>query len=205
MFVLLAGPRAAIGAYVIVVGLLLAARGSLRSNVVIGICAVAVTLAMVAAAGFEEFRAIWLDRGISYRDVVWAQVWAQFRDCNPLIGCGIGSPLSVTFGAVSSSRPHSLLLGVLYYQGVLGMLAFVGALGYLVISALKQARPGAIDRQDWVVMIGFALLANLTSGDHILVRSTLFWSYFWLPILVIAALRSGASNSGGATGKENSR
>ncbi|MCZ6854390.1 MAG: hypothetical protein O7G86_10770, partial [Gammaproteobacteria bacterium] len=93
MFVLLAGPRAAMGAYVIVAGLLLTARGSLRSNAIVGICAVAVASAMFAVAGFDEFQAIWLDRGISYRNVIWAQLWAQFRDCNPLIGCGIGSPL----------------------------------------------------------------------------------------------------------------
>lgn len=205
LFVVLAGARAAMGAYLIIVVLLLTGRRDLRGNVMVGICAVVVIASALALAGFDGFRDIWLARGVSYRNVIWAQVWAQFRDCDPIIGCGIGSPLSITLGAQDSSRPHSIFLGALYYQGVLGLLAFFTALGYLMFRALREAGSGVIDHRDWAVMLGFALLANLTSGDHIMVRATLFWSYFWLPVMVIASLRFASNTSSTATGRGNSR
>ncbi len=195
LFVLLAGARAALGAYLLVVVWLLARRQSFRTNVAVGGIAVVFIAAMFALVGTEVFQDIWMARGLSHRDEIWSQVWAQFRGCNPLVGCGIGSPLSITMGTLESSRPHSIILGVLYYQGVLGVLAFGAALGYLMLSTLREAGGDAVDRNDWVVLLGFALLANLTSGDHIIVRATLFWSYFWLPVLVLAARRPAASGT----------
>ncbi|MDH3644729.1 MAG: hypothetical protein OES38_21665 [Gammaproteobacteria bacterium] len=187
LFAGLAGARSAMGAYLIVGALLLTARNATRTNLVIGMCGLVVVAIAVALIGVDPFRQLWLERGISHRDVIFTEVWAQFRNCSPLIGCGIGTPLDFEFAGHQSSRPHSIFLGVLYYQGVLGLLAFLGSLGYLLFGARSRSTANHIDLRDWMIMLGFALLANLTSGDHILVRATLFWSYFWLPVMVLAA------------------
>ena len=56
---------------------------------------------------------------------------------------------------------------------------------------LGFALPGR--RRDWAVVLVYVLLASTTSGDHVLVRTTLFWCYFWLPVMVLAASTTALS------------
>ena len=181
LFALLAGPRTALAGYVLVVLFLLRARTRPETLV-----AGAVLLGLVGLAalfGNDVVKAIWLDRGLSYRPEIWGQTWSAFLACNPLLGCGIATPLTVEYlpGAVTD-RAHSLYVAAVYHQGLLGLLVLLGALAWLLLRA-----PRTPQSRDWPVMLVYALLASLTSGDHVLVRTTLFWCYFWLPILVLAA------------------
>lgn len=209
-YVLVAGARTALAAYVLVVAVNLGLR--LRRRTLVAAAAVIGLAAAVALMGSDALRAIWLDRGLSYRPEIWAQAWAAWSACNPLVGCGIAAPLGVEYlpGTVTD-RAHSLYVAALYHQGLLGAAVFLGAVGWLLYcsrgtsTAMRDdgargrrwaALPGC--RRDWLVVLVYVLLASATSGDHILVRTTLFWCYFWLPVMVLAAPATAL------TGTENS-
>ena len=206
-FALLAGARMALAAYLVMVILLL--RGRLRLAAAASVGAVAGLAGLAIWVGGEALGAIWLGRGLSFRPVIWAETWAAYEACNPWIGCGIASPLAIEYapGAIAD-RAHSLYLAALHHQGLLGLAALMAISGWLLHCGL--VKPGSAKghpfppsdgaARDWAWMLGYALLASATSGDHVLVRTTLFWCYFWLPVMVLAATASDAF-----TGKESWR
>lgn len=199
-FALLAGPRTALAAYVVVIACVLGLR--FRPTVVFGGGLLVALAGVLALLGSDALRAIWLDRGLSFRPEIWSATWSAYQACNPLLGCGIGTPLQVDYSSgLVTGRAHSLYVAALYHQGLLGIAVFLGATGWLLNRARtaaaapeQQTRPANVSallgnqQQDWALMLIFALLASTTSGDHLLVRTTLFWCYFWLPVMVLAAL-----------------
>ncbi len=191
-YVMLAGSRMAMAAYLVVVIAMVASQGRRAAGVVAG-SILGVAAITVGLVGVDTAAEIWLARGISFRDVVWEQVWLAYRECNPLIGCGIGTPLDIGFGGVASHRAHSIFLAALYHQGLLGLAIFAGALGWLVHRGFRYG--GRV--QGWVWALGFVLLANLTSGHHVLVRASLFWPCFWIPVMILAATGTGSSRANG--------
>ena len=249
-FALLAGPRTALVAYILVVAFLLRVR--FRPATMVAGTVVLGAAGLAALVGSDSLRAIWLHRGLSFRPEIWEQAWAAYLSCNPLIGCGIAFPLEVEyFPGNFTDRAHSLYMAALYHQGFVGAAVFLGVAVWLLYcsrdalsvrggtfsvrdgtpavgngtpvedgtSALRdgipavpegpQARDGALaapmepgraslpgQRRDWAIMLAYALLASTTSGDHILVRTSLFWCYFWLPVIVLAASASGVSEPG---------
>lgn len=219
-FALLAGPRTALAAYVLVVAFVLRPRFPPRAMTAAALLLVAAGVA--ALYGSDALRAIWLDRGLSYRPQIWGQAWEAYLACNPLTGCGIAAPLAVEYlPGIVTDRAHSLYVAALYHQGILGAAAFLGVALWLLFCArgvplVRRDRPGhpggtpaapvqatpQLRRRDWAVILVYALLASTTSGDHILVRTTLFWCYFWLPVMVLAA--SVAAAAAGVSETENS-
>ena len=200
-FALLAGPRTALVAYVVVVAFIL----GLRPRTIVVASVLTGLVGAAALMGNEALEAIWLDRGLSFRPLIWGETWAAFLACNPLLGCGIATPFQIEYApGIVTDRAHSLYVAVLYHQGVLGGLVFLAIMAWLLRGALSQTtgaafapgstavRPLADQRRDWALMLVYALLASTTSGDHILVRTTLFWCYFWVPVMVLAASAGGA-------------
>ena len=202
-FALLAGPRTALAAYGLLVAFALRQRVGLP--MLVGASLLAGLAGVAVLYGSEALKAIWLDRGLSFRPQIWAQAWSAYLDCNPLIGCGIGTPLQIEYipDAVTD-RAHSLYVAAIYHQGVLGFLVFLavffrllGGPGFLFAGRQPgggRQPPGvttASSRRDFTLMLAFVLLASATSGDHIVVRTTLFWCYFWLPVMVLAAAAGG--------------
>ena len=188
-FVLFAGARMALAAYLVVVVLQLRVRP--RLAVLVSVAALA---GLAVLVGGDALGTIWLERGLSFRPVIWAETWAAYQACSPLVGCGVASPLEVEYalGAVAN-RAHSLYLAALYHQGWLGLAVLIAVSGWLLHCGL--AKPGGARvgvGRDWAWMLAYALLASATSGDHVLVRATLFWGYFWVPVMMLAATRFGA-------------
>lgn len=184
-FVVLAGARTAAAAYLLVVTCM-AGRRRPRAAPWIVAAALLTVLAAALVLGTDTLSEVWLDRGLSYRDVVWRQVWSAYRACSPAIGCGIATPLSVDVGGVAGERAHSIFLAALYHQGVVGLGVFLASTGWLLYSALgPRSRDGSA--REWGWMLVYVMLANVTSGDHILVRGALFWACFWIPMMVVAA------------------
>ncbi len=189
-YVMLAGSRMAMAAYLVVAVAMVVSRGPRAATAAIG-GILGIALITVGLVGVDTAAEIWLARGISFRDVVWEQVWLAYRECNPLIGCGIGTPLDLNFGGVVSRRAHSIFLAALYHQGLLGLAVFAGALGWLVYRGFRYE--GSV--QGWAWALSFVLLANLTSGHHVLVRASLFWPCFWIPVMIVAASGRGSSRA----------
>ena len=196
-FVLFAGARMALATYLVVVVLQLRLRMRLAALVSVGALA-----GLAVLVGGDALGSIWLGRGLSFRPIIWAETWAAYRACNPLVGCGVASPLEIAYapGAVAD-RAHSLYLAALYHQGLLGLAALTAVGGWLLHRGLAKAGSGSVGLgRDWAWMLAYALLASATSGDHVLVRATLFWCYFWLPVMVLAAT---VRSQGAVTGKES--
>ena len=207
-FALLAGPRTALAAYILVAAFLLRVRfrpaAMVAGAVVLGVAGLA---ALIAS---DALRAIWLHRGLSFRPEIWEQAWAAYRSCNPLIGCGIAAPLEIEYlPGIVTDRAHSLYVAALHHQGLAGAAVFLAVIVWLLYCTRDGApaapmhtgpEPGRASLpghwRDWAVMLAYALLASTTSGDHILVRTTLFWCYFWLPVMVLAAAAAGFSEPG---------
>ena len=184
-YVALAGARSAAAAYLLV---LLAMVAVWRAGAVLWVLAGALIVGILAIAllGVGVVEEVWFARGVSFRNVVWQQVLAAYESCNALIGCGVASPPTVDLGGRVGKRAHSIVLATLYYQGLLGFICFIGALAWLLWRALRASRTQ--ESRSWTYLLGYVLLANVTSGDHILVRAELFWLYFWLPVMIIAAM-----------------
>ena len=215
-FALLAGPRTALAAYILVAAFLLRVRfrpaAMVAGAVVLGVAGLA---ALIAS---DALRAIWLHRGLSFRPEIWEQAWAAYRSCNPLIGCGIAAPLEIEYlPGIVTDRAHSLYVAALHHQGLAGAAVFLAVIVWLLYCTRDGApaapmhtgpEPGRASlpghRRDWAVMLAYALLASTTSGDHILVRTTLFWCYFWLPVMVLAAAAAGVSEPGRERGNSPS-
>ncbi len=181
-FAALAGARAAAVAYLLVVAVIV---WRLRPGLLVWLAgllvAAAALLVTLLGAGAAE---IWIERGWSFRDTVWHQVWNAYRACSVPFGCGIATPLSIEVADVVGERAHSLYLAALYHQGVVGLAVLLGAAGWLVWRGLTRMDGRAAG---WACMLAFTLLANLTSGDHLLVRGSLFWPAFWIPVMMICA------------------
>ena len=116
-FALLAGPRTALAAYILVAAFLLRVRfrpaAMVAGAVVLGVAGLA---ALIAS---DALRAIWLHRGLSFRPEIWEQAWAAYRSCNPLIGCGIAAPLEIEYlPGIVTDRAHSLYVAALHHQGL---------------------------------------------------------------------------------------
>ncbi len=215
-FALLAGPRTALAAYILVAAFLLRVRfrpaAMVAGAVVLGVAGLA---ALIAS---DALRAIWLHRGLSFRPEIWEHAWAAYRSCNPLIGCGIAAPLEIEYlPGIVTDRAHSLYVAALHHQGLAGAAVFLAVIVWLLYCTRDGApaapmhrgpEPGRASlpghRRDWAVMLAYALLASTTSGDHILVRTTLFWCYFWLPVMVLAAAAAGVSEPGRERGNSPS-
>ncbi len=186
LFALLAGPRTALAAYTLMVVLILRQRFR-PASLMAGVVLLGLT-GLIALFASDALKSIWLERGLSHRPEIWRQSWSALLACNPLFGCGIATPLKAEYlPGIMTDRAHSLYVATLYHQGIMGVLTLLGALGWLLMRAY-----GTQQGRDWTLMLAYALLASLTSGDHILVRTTLFWCYFWLPLLVLAAGFHGA-------------
>lgn len=179
-FAALAGARAAAVAYLLVVTWVV---WRLRPRLLMWLAgllaAAAALLVALLGAGAEE---IWIGRGWSFRDTVWQQVWSAYRECSVLVGCGIATPLSIEVADVVGERAHSIYLAALYHQGIFGLVVLLGAAGWLVRRGMTGGQT-----MGWACMLCFTLIANLTSGDHLLVRASLFWPAFWIPVMVICA------------------
>ena len=202
-FALLAGPRTALAAYALVAAFALRVR--FRPATIVTAALVAGIVGVAALFGSDALKAIWLDRGLSFRPQIWAQAWSAYLDCNPLIGCGIGTPLAIEYiPEAVTDRAHSLYVAAIYHQGVLGTLVFLAVFvrllgGPRLLFADRERQvgrpPGGTSmvnaRRDFTLMLAFVLIASATSGDHIVVRTTLFWCYFWLPVMVLTAAAGG--------------
>lgn len=185
-FIALAGSRAAAGAYLIVV-LVMAATSNLKAAAGVFGGALLIGAGAMLVLGMDLIEEVWLSRGISFRGVVWEQVWDAYRSCNPAVGCGLATPIVVDVGGVPGTRAHSIFLAALYHQGLLGLVVFLGSLGCLLRRGFRGAERSGGAPRDWSWMLAYVLLANATSGNHVLVRAALFWLCFWLPVMMVAA------------------
>jgi O-antigen ligase/tRNA A-37 threonylcarbamoyl transferase component Bud32 len=139
-----------------------------------------------AATVYILFSRMIIERGDSYRFEIW-QLAAQKIADHPWIGHGYSANLSIDPGVgVSFQEPHSFVLGVLYYVGVLGLLPWLFfQLWSLYSSWRNRLQPLFIIASTWLI---FGIGAGLTEGGGIISRPKEHWFLLWIPLALIVAL-----------------
>ncbi|MCU7213221.1 bifunctional O-antigen ligase/aminoglycoside phosphotransferase family protein [Pseudomonas sp. VE 196-7] len=145
-----------------------------------------IALALSGATVLTLFAQMIIERGDSYRLEIWQKVLHMIAD-HPWIGHGYSASLSVDPGnGVSFQEPHSFVLGVLYYVGIIGLLPWLFFLLWGLLSSWRQrVQPMLIIASTWLI---FGIGAGLTEGGGIISRPKEHWFLLWIPLALIAAL-----------------
>jgi O-antigen ligase len=123
----------------------------------------------------EHVSRLILERGTSHRFEIWRVTWGLIRQ-KPIFGHG----LAATVPPSQTGFPHSLILSLLFYSGVIG-LALFAALASLAGFRLAKAATSA-DRA-WVAAIcASGLLAGLTDLGQITKGPGPIWFIIWAPL-----------------------
>jgi len=151
-----------------------------RSLVMVG------ALVAIGLSVFTLFSKMITERGDSYRFEIWQIALQKIAD-HPWIGHGYSANLAIDPGVgYNFQEPHSFVLGVLYYVGVLGLLPWLFFLGWGLLSSWRQrVQPLLIIASTWLV---FGIGAGLTEGGGIISRPKEHWFLLWIPLALIAAL-----------------
>jgi O-antigen ligase/tRNA A-37 threonylcarbamoyl transferase component Bud32 len=148
-----------------------------------------VLLGALVASGatvYVLFARMIIERGDSYRFEIWQLAVQKIAD-HPWIGHGYNANLAIDPGVgVSFQEPHSFVLGVLYYVGVLGLLPWLFfQLWSLYSSWRNRLQPLFIIASTWLI---FGIGAGLTEGGGIISRPKEHWFLLWIPLALIVAL-----------------
>lgn len=145
-----------------------------------------IALVLSGVAVITQFSQMITERGDSYRLEIWQKVLHMIAD-HPWIGHGYSASLAVDPGnGISFQEPHSFILGVLYYVGIIGLLPWLFFLLWGLLSSWRQrVQPLLIIASTWLV---FGIGAGLTEGGGIISRPKEHWFLLWIPLALIAAL-----------------
>ena len=145
-----------------------------------------IALVLSAATVLTLFAQMIIERGDSYRLEIWQKVLHMIAD-HPWIGHGYSASLAVDPGnGVSFQEPHSFVLGVLYYVGIIGLLPWLFFLLWGLLSSWRQrVQPMLIIASTLLI---FGIGAGLTEGGGIISRPKEHWFLLWIPLALIAAL-----------------
>ncbi|CAI8827262.1 O-antigen ligase family protein [Pseudomonas sp. IT-P260] len=145
-----------------------------------------IALVLSAATVLTLFAQMIIERGDSYRLEIWQKVLHMIAD-HPWIGHGYNASLAVDPGnGVSFQEPHSFVLGVLYYVGIIGLLPWLFFLLWGLLSSWRQrVQPMLIIASTLLI---FGIGAGLTEGGGIISRPKEHWFLLWIPLALIAAL-----------------
>lgn len=128
-----------------------------------------------------------LNRGTSYRLEIW-QAALEKISLHPWIGYGFDASLAISIPGIdyAFSEPHSFILGVLYYTGVVGAACWL-SMHALALWACWQQR---LDARFVIAgaLVVYGLAAGLAEGGGILARPKEHWFLTWIPLALVTAL-----------------
>jgi O-antigen ligase/tRNA A-37 threonylcarbamoyl transferase component Bud32 len=138
------------------------------------------------AAVYLLFSRMIIERGDSYRLEIWQLALQKIAD-HPWIGHGYSANLAIDPGVgVNYQEPHSFVLGVLYYVGILGLLPWLFSQFWGLFSSWRnRVQPLLIIASTWLI---FGIGAGLTEGGGIISRPKEHWFLLWIPLALIVAL-----------------
>jgi len=137
-------------------------------------------------ATFALFADKIFERGSSFRIELWQLTLDRIAE-HPWIGHGYNAVLRLDPGVgYNLQEPHSFVLGVLYYVGIIGLLPWLFFLAWGFISSRRhRVQPLFIIASAW---LAFGIGAGLTEGGGIISRPKEHWFLLWIPLALIAAL-----------------
>lgn len=131
-----------------------------------------------------------MQRGLSYRTEIWAEVLRQIAG-KVWFGHGYGASMKIPIASLQQtfSDPHNLTLAVFYAGGVFGLLFWVG----LYFTALFDGWRLRADK--WVLvcsaMVVYGLVAGMTEGGSFMTRPKEHWFLIWIPLALLAEATFG--------------
>lgn len=126
-----------------------------------------------------------LQRGLSYRTEIWADVLQKISE-KVWFGYGYNAPLKIQLDAFPYpfSDPHNLTLAVFHAGGILGLVLWL----WLYFNALLDGWRFRADK--WVLMLSaavvYGLAAGMTEGGSFLPRPKEHWFLIWIPMALLA-------------------
>lgn len=135
------------------------------------------SVAALYALSFERVFEVLMDRGISFRDVIWQDAIGRII-ANPL---GYGTWNHENLFANLTFHPHNMFLAIAYYYGIAGLLIFTLIIALITINTFHKKN-----------ILGIAILCFIVStiffDTHIPFRSPSdLWLIFWLPLVGLMA------------------
>ena len=162
-----------------------------RRELLVGCGLILVLLALLFALNTEAM----LQRGLSYRTDIWANVLRQSEQAF-FWGQGYGAELAVKIEVIPYpfSDPHNMTLSVLYQLGLFGALLWAAMyIAFLIAAWRYRDNPIVVIISATVV---YGLMAGMTEGGAFLPRPREHWLLVWVPLgFLNAALLSGAGRN----------
>ncbi|CAM3672187.1 O-antigen ligase family protein [Ectopseudomonas alcaliphila] len=149
----------------------------------------ALALGVTVAIGLWFFDSALLERGLSYRPLIWADAWRQIL---PALWFGHGYDAGIDIVIVSLNvllaDPHNLTLGVVYQTGLVGGAMWLAIYVYSLLSAWRLRGSGLVLISSTLLVFGFA--AGMTEGGSFMSRPKEHWFLIWIPLAIhLAVLR----------------
>ena len=146
----------------------------------------AVILAL-AAVGLSPILLEQGDRGLSLRDLIWAD-WLLRLPEFWLFGAGAGTGFDVCINSgLCFSQAHNLFLQFFYEYGIAGVLLLLLVVGVVLKRSLdRRLWTGPLATAGFPLLV-FALITALFDYHTVMNRPGVYWLVFWMPIGLVLA------------------
>jgi O-antigen ligase len=148
-------------------------------------------LAAVVYVMRDQVQELLLARGISVRDVIWAEVFARGVQEHAIWGLGLEKEgrIVLSDGAVYN-HAHNAWLDMFYRTGVVGLVLSVVYVGYLLRQAL-----GRREFYPLVLWFIFGCIYSMVDSRGFFWQIDPKWFCIWLPAGLLGALISAQRNN----------
>ncbi|MBK1669478.1 hypothetical protein CKO28_15675 [Rhodovibrio sodomensis] len=119
----------------------------------------------------------WVARGSSLRFEIWSHVLSRSAE-NPFLGLGAAAVLD----ALGHNSAHNIVLGTLFYQGLVGVGLLLILGGRAAYDAFATAHAGTVAP---LVMLAFASPVLLVDNQSFIINLNRDWLILYLPILML--------------------
>ncbi len=123
-------------------------------------------------------------RGLSYRDVIWKHVFAEFS-ASPIRGIGISEHARVIVGGIDTSHSHNAWLDIMRFGGLIGL----GLSLWHLAACLRHWRRYHEYTHVYLWFI-FGCLSAFTNGKCFLSSPGWIWLYYWMPAGLICGIQA---------------
>lgn len=128
-------------------------------------------------------------RGLSYRDVIWKHVLAEFSTA-PVRGIGISEQARVIVGGIDTSHSHNSWLDIMRFGGLIGL----GLSLWHLAACFRNWRRYHEYTHVYLWFI-FGCLSAFTNGKCLLSSPGWIWLYYWMPAGLICGIQASRQAS----------
>ena len=145
--------------------------------------AVSLLLLMLVALYLQFSEAI-EHRGLSYRDVIWKHVFAEFSAA-PIRGIGVSEHARVIVGDIDTSHSHNSWLDIMRFGGLIGL-----GLSLWHLAACFRNWRRYHEYTHVYLWFFFGCLSAFTNGKCLLSIPGWIWLYYWMPAGLICGIQA---------------